>query len=620
MKLPEALETKFQTLLTRYPVKRSALVPMLIFAQDTFGFLGDDMIEEIARRLELNTLQVTETLAYYSMLRRKPAGKHHVQVCTNVACMLRGGNRILEHVERKLEIGHKKTTKDGMFSLEEVECIGACTGAPAMQVNYDFYENLTPETVDQIIDALDHGRKPAPAARPSGSVHERHPAEVPVISRRFGIKDSHKIDVYLRNDGYQALEKALKQMTPEQVIEEVKKSNLRGRGGAGFPAGMKWSFVPKDISKPKYIIANADESEPGTCKDRPLLEMDPHQLIEGMVIAGKAVSAHQGYIYVRGEYRHVLDILDGAIAEAYARGYLGRNILGTGFNFDLVTHTGAGAYECGEESALMESLEGKRGYPRIRPPFPAVVGLHGCPTVINNAETLSSVPSVILKGGEWYAGLGTPRNGGTRLFSISGHVNRPGTYELPMGFNLKRMIEEVAGGVRGGKKVKAVIPGGTSCPLLHADEIDVAMDFDSVAKVGSMLGSGGTVVIDEETCMVDLARRIMHFYAHESCGWCVPCREGTAWLRKMLDRFHDGFGRPEDIDLVDELAKNMLGRTFCPFGDAAAMPTISIVKKWRHEFEEHLNGRCPFKPAEVLAAHRENCKANGGTETHHAED
>jgi NADH-quinone oxidoreductase subunit E len=280
MKLPEALETKFQTLLLRYPVNRSALIPMLLYAQDAYGCINDEMIAEIARRLDLNELQVTETLAYYSMLRRKPAGKYHVQVCTNVACMLRGGNQILEHVARKLEIGHKEVTKDGVFSLEEVECIGACTGAPAMQVNYDFYENLSPETVDQIIDGLDAGRKPAPAPRTSGSVHERHPAEVPVVSRRFGIKDSHKIDVYLKNEGYQALEKALKQMTPEQIIDETKKSNLRGRGGAGFPAGMKWSFVPKDIPKPKYVIANADESEPGTCKDRPLLEMDPHQLIE----------------------------------------------------------------------------------------------------------------------------------------------------------------------------------------------------------------------------------------------------------------------------------------------------------------------------------------------------
>jgi NADH-quinone oxidoreductase subunit F len=602
MTLPEALEQKFQKLEQSYPQKRSALIPMLLYGQDAFGFISDELIGEIARRLELNTLQVEETLEYYSMLHLKPWGKYHVQVCTNISCMLRGGHRILEHLGQKLNIGHREVTSDGMFSLEEVECIGACTGAPAMQVNYDFYENLTPESVDRIIDALDRGHKPAPTPRTSGSVHERLPAEVPVISRRFGIRDAHKIDVYLQHQGYQALGKALREMTADEIIEEVKKSNLRGRGGAGFSTGMKWSFVPKETAQPKYIIANADESEPGTCKDRPLMEMDPHQLIEGMVIAGKAVNAHQGYIYIRGEYRYVLDILDAAIAEAYQHGYLGRNILGTGFDFDLQTHTGAGAYECGEESALMESLEGKRGYPRIRPPFPAVVGLYGCPTVINNSESLSSVPAVILRGGEAYANLGTPKNGGTRLYAISGHVNRPGIYELPLGFNLRRMIEEVAGGIPGGKKLKAVIPGGSSCPLLSAEEIDLPMDFDSVAKAGSMLGSGGTVVIDEDTCMVDLARRIMHFYAHESCGWCIPCREGTAWLAQMLDRLHAGLGRAEDIPLLEELSKNILGRSFCPLGDAAALPTISIVKKWRQEFEEHVKGQCPYKPAEVLTA------------------
>ena len=602
LQLPPPLEAKFTELIGRYPVKRSALIPMMMYAQDHFGFLGDELLEEIARRLSLNIIQVKETLAYYSMLRRKPAGRYHVQVCTNISCMLRGGNELYRHVQKRLGIGNKEVSPSGTFSLEEVECIGACTGAPAIQVNYDFYEDLDPDKVDVIFEELQDGRRPKPVPVISGGIHERHPAEVPVISRRFGIPNSNKIDVFLKNEGYQALEKALKQMTPEQIIDEVKKSNLRGRGGAGFPTGMKWSFVPKDTAKPKYILANCDESEPGTSKDRPLLEMDPHQLIEGMVIAGRAVGARSGYAYVRGEYRYVIDIMDVAIAEAYSKGYLGKNILGSGFDFDLATHTGAGAYECGEESALMESLEGKRGYPRIRPPFPAVVGLYGCPTVINNAETLSSVPCIILKGSEWYAGLGTPRNGGTRLYSISGHINKPGIYELPLGFNLKRMIEEVAGGVKDGKKLKAVIPGGSSCPLMAANEIDVALDFDSVAKIGSMLGSGGTVVIDEDTCMVDVARRIMHFYAHESCGWCIPCREGTTWLRKMLDRFHEGGGRAEDIPLIDELSKNMLGRTFCPLGDAAAMPTISIVKKWRNEFEAHLRGKCPFKPAEMIAA------------------
>jgi NADH-quinone oxidoreductase subunit F len=599
MKLPAQLEAKFVELLGRYPVKRSALIPMMLYAQDQFGFLSDEVLADIARRLDMNMLQVTETLAYYSMLRRKPVGKHHVQVCTNVSCMLRGGNELYLHIQRRLGIANKQTTPDGTFSLEEVECIGACTGAPAVQVNYDFYENLTLEKIDDLILAMNRGQKPQPSPWTAGAVHERHPAEVPVISRLFGIPGSRTLKVYREHEGYQALEKAV-QMTPEQIVEEVKKSGLRGRGGAGFPAGMKWSFVPKDTSKPKYILANADESEPGTCKDRPLMEFDPHQLIEGMIIAGRAVGSHRGYIYVRGEYRYVLDIVDAAIAEAYAAGFLGRNVLDSGFDFDLSTHTGAGAYECGEESALMESLEGKRGYPRIRPPFPAVVGLYGCPTVINNVETLSAVPAVIRGGAEWYAGLGSAKNGGTRLFCISGHVNRPGIYELPMGFNLKRMIEEVAGGIRGGKQLKAVIPGGSSCPLLTAAEVDLPMDFDSLAKAGSMLGSGGLVVIDEDTCMVDLSRRIMHFYAHESCGWCIPCREGTAWLRSMLDRFHSGGGRPGDIPLIDELAKNMLGRTFCPLGDAAALPTISIVKKWRNEFEEHLHGRCAYKPAEAL--------------------
>ena len=604
MELTPALAAKFDRLQTSYPVKRSALIPMLIYGQDEYGQISDELIAEIGRRLELNNVQVEETLAYYSMLHRKPWGKHHVQICTNVACMLKGGNELLDRAKKRLEIGHKETTSDGIFSLEEVECIGACTGAPAMQVNYDFYENLTPIKFDRLIEELDAGKRPPPEPVISGALHPRDPAETPLISRRWGIKDSHKIDVYLKHDGYRALEKALKEMTPESIIDEVKKSNLRGRGGAGFPTGMKWSFVPKDSPKPKYLICNADESEPGTCKDRPLMEMDPHQMIEGMIIAGRAFGAHLGFIYIRGEYRYVLDIVDAALAEAYSRGYLGKNILGSGFDFDLIAHTGAGAYECGEESALMESLEGKRGYPRIKPPFPAVVGLYGCPTIINNVETLSTVPSIILEGGEAYAQRGTPKNGGTRMLCVAGHVNKPGIYEIPLGMNMKKFIYEMAGGIPGGKKLKAVIPGGSSCPLMSADEIDIPMDYDSVAKAGSMLGSGGMVVMDEDTCMVDMARRIMHFYAHESCGWCIPCREGTSWLRKTLERFHAGFGRSEDIDMISDLAKNMLGRTFCPLGDAAALPTISIVQKWRNEFEDHLQGRCAYKSAEALVGSR----------------
>jgi NADH-quinone oxidoreductase subunit F len=425
-----------------------------------------------------------------------------------------------------------------------------------------------------------------------------HPDCVPVVSYRFG-KGAANIDKYLELDGYQAARKALA-LGPDGIIAEMKASNLRGRGGAGFPTGLKWSFVPKQSAKPKYVLVNGDESEPGTCKDRLILEQDPHAVIEGTIIAGLSVQSQMGFIYLRGEYRYLLEIMERAVADAYAKGFLGKNIFGSGLDFDIVTQTGAGAYEVGEESALMESLEGKRGIPRIRPPFPAVVGLYGGPTIINNAETIATVPHVFRLGGAEYAKIGTERNGGTRLFCLSGHIERPGVYELPMGYNLKKMIYEVGGGIPGGKKLKAVVPGGASTPALTADEIDIGMDFDQVGKAGSMLGSGGVVVLDETTCMVEFALRTMKFYAHESCGWCIPCREGTDWLKKSLTRLHNGGAVDQDIDNIRYLAENMLGRTFCPLGDAAAMPTIAFVKKFRKEFEDHLGGKpCPFAREEI---------------------
>jgi NADH-quinone oxidoreductase subunit F len=426
--------------------------------------------------------------------------------------------------------------------------------------------------------------------------NEPSPLETRILSRRFGKPDSTSIDTYLADDGYKAFLKASR-MKPEEIIEEVKISNLRGRGGAGFPTGMKWSFVPRNSPKPKYIVVNADESEPGTCKDRLLMEYDPHQLIEGCLIAGLSVDAHAGYIYIRGEYRYLIDIIDKALEEAYRKGWLGKNIQGTGFDFDLYTHTGAGAYECGEESALLESLEGKRGIPRIRPPFPAVVGAFQCPTILNNVETYCAVPAIIRDGGKAFADLGVPKAGGTKLTCLTGHINKPGVYELPLGFPVMKMIEEVGGGMRNGKKLKAFIPGGSSCPVLTAAECEGAtMDYDSMAQRKSMLGSGGVVVMDEDTCMVKVALRIIRFYAHESCGWCIPCREGTTWLRKLLMRFHQGQGTRSDIDLIGDVSRNMLGRTFCPLGDAASLPTTSIVEKFRQEFEDHLDGKpCPYE-------------------------
>src|ERR1700751_3800120 len=330
-----------------------------------------------------------------------------------------------------------------------------------------------------------------------------HPEEVKVISRRWG-QGAADIDKYIELGGYAALRKCIEQ-GPEWVINEMKASGLRGRGGAGFPTGMKWSFVPKQSEKPKYVLVNGDESEPGTCKDHLIFLHDPHAIIEGTIIAGLAIGSKMGFIYLRGEYRYLIEIMDRALAQAYERGFLGKNVCGLGFEFDAISHTGAGAYEVGEESALMESLEGKRGVPRIKPPFPAVVGLYGGPTVINNAETIANAPHILLMGGEAYAKLGSERNGGTRLFGISGHVERPGIYELPMGYNLKKMIYEVGGGVRGGRKLKAVVPGGSSTPVLLPEEIDIGMDFDQVGKAGSMLGSGGIVVIDDQTCIVEFA-------------------------------------------------------------------------------------------------------------------
>ncbi len=423
-----------------------------------------------------------------------------------------------------------------------------------------------------------------------------HPDEVKVVSRRFGMGAAN-LDRYLELDGYKATQKALA-MEPDAIINEVKTSNLRGRGGAGFPTGMKWSFVPKQSAKPKYVLCNGDESEPGTCKDRLIFEHDPHSVIEGVMIAAMAVGAKTGFIYLRGEYRYLVEIMEKAVADAYARGFVGKNIFGSGRDLDVYVHSGAGAYEVGEESALMESLEGKRGIPRIRPPFPAVVGLWGGPTVINNCETLASVPHILLGGGQWFADLGTPKNGGVHLVSISGNVERPGVYELPLGYNLKKMIYEVAGGIEGGRKLKGVVPGGSSVPILLPEEIDIPADYDGLAKAGSMLGSGAVIVLDERMCMVRFALRVIKFYQHESCGWCIPCREGTDWIKKTLTRFHSGGGVAKDIDNLKYLAENMLGRTFCPLGDAAAMPIISYVQKYRPEFEAHLDGKpCPLESA-----------------------
>ena len=414
-----------------------------------------------------------------------------------------------------------------------------------------------------------------------------------IVFSQIHIPNISSIDTYIQNGGYKSLDKGLA-MTPDELIDVVKASGLRGRGGAGFPTGMKWSFVPKDNSSPHYMVCNADESEPGTFKDRQLMDQNPHQLIEGIILGCHAIKSSVGYIYIRGEFVEPIANVSRAIEEAYAKGYLGKNILDTGVNVDLVVHPGGGAYICGEESALLNSLEGQRGLPRLKPPFPAVSGLYASPTIINNVETLANIPHIVNNGPEWFKQWGTERSAGTKVVSISGHVNKPGNYEVPLGTPMMTLINDLAGGVRDGHTLKAVIPGGSSVPILPADKCNINYDYESIQAAGSMLGSAGMIVLDETTCMVGVARNLVHFYRHESCGKCVPCREGTEWMYKVLTEIEITGGQMEDIDLLLDITDNMDGKCFCPLGDVSFNSVVSGINHWRHEFEEHVNfGGCP---------------------------
>jgi NADH-quinone oxidoreductase subunit F len=413
-----------------------------------------------------------------------------------------------------------------------------------------------------------------------------------VLLRNIDDPHSATLQGYQRSGGYSSLKKAL-DMEPKAIIEEVKKSGLRGRGGAGFPTGMKWDFAARDPKFPKILICNADEGEPGTFKDRPILEKNPHLLMEGMIVSAYALQSERGYIYLRGEYPFAKNVLEKAIEEAYREGYLGENIDGKGFTFHLSVHQGAGAYICGEETALIDSLEGRRGQPRIKPPFPVNYGAWGQPTVVNNVETLSNIPYIIDVGGEAYAKIGSDQCPGPKLFSVSCCVEKPGVYELPMGTPLREIIYDHAGGVRGGRQLKAVIPGGISTPVLTPDKIDCSMDFVSLPQCGSMLGSGAVMVFDDSVCMVKVCWRAMKFYEHESCGKCTPCREGTGWMRNIVERIENGLGREGDIELFQDVAVSITGKTFCPLGDGAANVAVGFVRNFASEFDYHIkNGRC----------------------------
>jgi NADH-quinone oxidoreductase subunit F len=544
-------------------------------------------------------------------------GKFVLQVCTTLSCAAAGAERVVEELEHKLGIKAGETDPTGLFTIQKMECLGACDRAPVMMVNNNhWHEHLAPEQTGAVVDGIKakgvaalNGCHLAIEGRPESEWKHKTTTPVkprsmpdyePVLTKYAFTRDGHTFDHYVRNQqGYEGLRKALG-MTPEQVIDAVKASGLRGRGGAGFPTGLKWQFVDKKSPNPKYIVCNADESEPGTFKEHLLMERNPHLLIEGCLIGCYAIGSTAAYIYIRGEFFHMQHILEQAIEDARKAGFVGKNINGSGFDCEVYVHRGAGAYEAGEETALLESLEGKRAQPRFKPPFPAVAGLWQCPTAVNNVETLCNVPLVLTRGVEWFTSLGPEKNGGPKLFCVSGHVKRPGVFEAPMKVSLRELIEDYAGGIRDGHKMKAVIPGGSSVPILMPDQIDIPASFDDIARAGSLLGSAAIIVLDDTTDMVWLADNLLHFYRHESCGKCTPCREGTDWLYRLLQRLLQGQGSAKDLDLLKSVADNINGKTLCAFGDAAATPVLTTLKWFKGEYEAYAKQQVPA-PADYRA-------------------
>ena len=598
MTLWSDLESTAAEILERYEYPKAAMLPLLWLVQQSQGYVSPEAEAWVGRRLGMSISHVREAVSFYNMFHTKPVGRRELRVCTSLPCVLRGAGHLLEEVKERLKTSPGETTAGGEVTLTEVECLCACEMAPMAQLDERFVGPLEGEAVGKLIrDALTEPGTPESTPEPDPFIC----SDGPVLSTRFNDTEGTWFEGYTADGGYRAARKVLTSMTPEQVIDEVSKANLRGLGGAGFPAGKKWSFIPKETTKPTYLVVNADEGEPGTFKDRYIMERDPHALLEGMIIAAYAIDSHKSYVYIRGEYFQSADRLQRAIDEASSQGWLGENIQGTGFDLDVVIHRGAGAYICGEETALLTSLEGGKGFPRLKPPFPAISGLFACPTIVNNVETLACVPFILRNGAERFAGMGSERQGGTRLFCVSGHVVRPGVYEASVGVTLRDLIENYAGGVHDGNKLKAVIPGGISAKILTADEIDVAMDFDSLRAAGSMAGSGGVIVMDETTCMVEALESAARFFADESCGQCSPCREGTGWVHRIVRRITEGQGSPEDLDHLLAIAGDMEGNTICVFADAAAWPVQSYIAKFRDEFEEYV--RTGRKARNRKAAH-----------------
>ncbi len=619
MVLSESVRAEIKQWMDLYPPgrQRSAILPALYIIQRTFGYCRVDAQNELAEMLELEPAEVGGVVDFYHMFHTEPKGEYHVEVCTNVPCQLRGAGKCLHHFEEQLGVHHGETTADDKFSLDHMECLGSCATAPMVSVTerasgqIRYFEELeSAGDVQKMLDLVKSGRAFETLERwtPKGDGEGTGKAAGPYttdgmeprfLTARVGKPDSHRLESYEADGGYEVARRVLTAMQPPEVVDQVKASGIRGRGGAGFPTGQKWSFLAPAF--PRYLVVNADESEPGTFKDRIIMEYDPHQLIESIIISCFAIQAEQAYIYIRGEYYFGAMRLREAIQEAKAKGYLGKGIFGTEKNLEIVVHRGAGAYECGEETAQLTSLEGYRGHPRMKPPFPAVEGLYAKPTIVNNVESICNVIHVMRHGVDWYRSFGTEKSPGMRIFCLSGNVKRPGLYELPHAVSLREVIEKWGGGpMTEGVPIKACVPGGISMKLLTPDQFDTALDYEAVAAAGSLLGSAGVIVIDEAQSMVSVARRTLGFYREESCGKCTPCREGTTWLENILLRVEAGGGRAKDVDLLETITKFIAGKSFCPFGEAAVWGLQSNLAKFRNEFIAHIEATNPDELGPIL--------------------
>ena len=578
-----------------YENKSENLIQILREIHKKQNYITPTQLEEVAQKLNLPLSKVYGAVTFYTLLSPKPKGKYVLRICSSTPCYMAGSENLLKYLKDKLKIQEGETSADGLFTLESTSCLGICAVAPAIMVNDRVYGDLNIQKLDQIIERRKRGKieKEKFVSLRANILSNK---EGRIVLQNCGIINPESIEEYKMRNGYAALSKAIIKMTPQEVIKEVKDSKLVGRGGAAFPTGLKWEFTFIAADKPKYIVCNADEGEPGTFKDRLILENDPHKIVEAMVIAGYAVGAEYGYIYIRGEYNLSIKRIKQAIEMAKEQNYLGKNILGTKFSFNLVIREGAGAYICGDETALMESIEGKRGEPRLKPPYPPTSGLWNKPTVINNVETLANIPSIILKGADWYNKIGLAESTGTKVLTLLGDIKNQGAVEVPLGTNLKDILYDIGGGIKEGKKLKMVQLGGPSGSYLSPDMIDISLDYKVLSQAGLTLGSGVVLVLCEDRCVIDIVRNIARFFQHESCGKCTPCREGTAIIYQILTKIALGKGENNDLETLKLLGEIMKDASFCGLGQTAPNSLLNTLQLFPEEYREHIQKKgCPLK-------------------------